>query len=304
LTVCLIIGGTGWGTIYAGEMAQEEQIASEPPAFHEGQMPQAGPEQLDRMLEEIRKTNPQQADELAKLRQENPEAFRAELRKAMRERFAQRMKEQMGEPEGRRMRGQQPMMTPGDNPKGKRPGEGAWIGHGGPEMMREWMEKGHEEYIKWLESNYPDEAAKLKQLKEENPDQYARAVMASGRKYWPIFFASKDNPQLAKVLKEQLAMKEDRNIILRRISQTTDEKEKKELTAELEKIVGRQFDLIVTKKQLAYEDLAKKLEDLKKELEHKKAEVEKWKGKDFKNDQVQKRVNELLSQTEKFEWEN
>ena len=159
LTVCLIIAGTGWGKISAGEMANEEQITPDPPAFHEGQMPQAGPEQLDWMLEQIRKANPQKADELTKLRQENPEAFRGEIHKAFREQFAQRMKEEMEESAQRRMRGQQPMMAPSDNPKGKPPGEGAWMGHGGPEMMREWMEKRHEEYMKWLEANYPDDAA-------------------------------------------------------------------------------------------------------------------------------------------------
>lgn len=304
LAVCLIVAGAGWGKITAGEMANEEQISPEPPAFPGGQMPQMGPEQLDKMLGELRKINPQKADELAKLREENPDAFRVELHKAMREQFEQRMKEQMAEPSRRRQRPEVSPMESGDKPKGQRPGEGAWMGHGGPEMMREWMEKKHEEYINWLETNYPDEAAKLKQLKEENPEQYMRAVMVSGRKYWPIFQASKDNPELARVLKEQLAMKEHRNIILRRIKETTDEKEKKELTAELERIVGRQFDLIVRKKQLAYEDLAKKLEDLKKEVEHKKAEAEKWKSRDFKNEQVKKRVTELLSETEKFEWEN
>ena len=303
LASCLIVAAAGWGQIRAGEMAKEEQVSAEPPPIPGGQMQGRdwpGPEQCDRMLEEIRKTNPQKADELAKLREENPDAFRGELRRVMREQFAQRMKEQTGEAERHRMREPEAPMTPGQRVKG----EGAWMGRGGPEMMREWMEKKHEEYIKWLETYYSDEAAKLKQLKVEDPEQYIRAVMVSGRKYWPILQASKDNPELANVLKEQLALKEGRNGLLRRIQAATDEKQKKELTAELEKVVGRQFDLIVRRKQLAYEDLTKKLEELTKEVEHKKAEVEKWKSRDFRNEQVKKRVNELLSETERFEWEN
>jgi thymidylate synthase len=128
--------------------------------------------------------------------------------------------------------------------------------------------------------------------------------MISGRKYWPIFQASKDNPQLEPVLKEQLTLREKRAELLKQIKATADEKKKKELTGELEKVVGQQFDLIVKRKQLGCEDLAKKLEELKKEVNQKKAEIEQWKGKDFKNGQVKKRVNELLNETERFEWEN
>ena len=171
-------------------------------------------------------------------------------------------------------------------------------------MMQEWMKDKHVEYTIWLATNYPDEAAKLKDLQEKNPEQYMRAVMVSGRKFWPIFQASKDNPQLEPILKEQLTLREKRADLLKQIKATADEKKKKELTGGLEKIVAQQFDLIVKRKQLGCEDLAKKLEELKKEVDQKKAEIEQWKGKDFKSEQVKKRVNELLNETERFEWEN
>jgi hypothetical protein len=170
-------------------------------------------------------------------------------------------------------------------------------------MMHERMQEKGEEYMKWLKENYPDEATKLEQLKEGNPEQYMRAMGISGRKYGPIFQASKDNPQLAAVLKNQLALREKRSELLKQIKATTDEKQKKELTGELEKVVDQQFDLIVKRKQLAFEDLTKKLAQLQKEVDQRKAEVEKWKGKDFKNEQVKQRVTELVNETEKFEWE-
>jgi hypothetical protein len=157
--------------------------------------------------------------------------------------------------------------------------------------------------VKWLKENYPDEATKLEQLKGENPEQYMRAMGISGRKYGRIFEASKDNPQLAAVLKEQMTLKEKRAELLKQIKATTDEKQKKELTAELEQIVGQQFDLIVKRKQMAYEDLTKKLVELQKEVDQRKAEVEKWKSADFKKQQVKQRVDELVNETEKFEWE-
>jgi superfamily II helicase len=125
----------------------------------------------------------------------------------------------------------------------------------------------------------------------------------SGRKYGRIFEASQTNPQLATVLKEQLALKEKRADLVRQIKAATDEKQKKLFTADLEKIVGQQFDMIIKHKQLVCEDLAKKLQDLNKELDKKKADIEKWKNTDFKNQKVKDRVNELLTESEKFEWD-
>ena len=105
-------------------------------------------------------------------------------------------------------------------------------------------------------------------------------------------------------MKQQMELKGKRAELLKQIKATTDEKQKKELTAELEQIVAQQFDLIVKRKQMGYEDLTKKLAELQKEVDQRKAEVEKWKGDDFKKQQVKQRVNELINETEKFEWEN
>jgi hypothetical protein len=199
-----------------------------------------------------------------------------------------------------------------EGPRSEVPGPGAGPGMGcgmpfegaGPGMMRERIQEKTDEYMKCLKENYPDEAAKLEQLKKDNPEQYMRAMMISGKKYGRICQAIKDDPNLAKVLKEQMALKEKRAELLKQIKATTDKKQKEMLMSELEQVVGQQFDLIVKRKQIAYENLAKKLEELQKEVDHKKAEVEKWKGKDFKSEQVKQRVNELVSETEKFEWEN
>ena len=54
---------------------------------------------------------------------------------------------------------------------------------------------------------------------------------------------------LAKVLKGQMELRGKRAELLKQIRATTDEKQKKTLTTELEQIVGQQFDLIVKRKQ-------------------------------------------------------
>ena len=299
LVFCSILALTGWYQAGAAELAKEEQVMMDPQPGPEGPMQgfEPGPEQIERMMAQIRKTNPQKADELVGLREKDPVAFKAELRNLMREQFVKRMAERGGEA-GRWQKG---------GPEGPMPGPGAPAGMGcetppgggGPEMMHGWVQQRNEEYMKWLKVNFPDEATKMEQMKGEDA---GRAMGISWRKYGRIYMA-KDNPQLVAVLKEQMTLKDRRGEILKQIKVTADEKQKKELTGQLEQLVGQQFDLIVKRKQIAYEDLTKKLAELQKEVDQRKAEVEKWKSKDFKNDQVKQRVKELISESEKFEWE-
>jgi len=283
LIACCVLAMTGVSQTKAGELAQEEQIAVAPPG-PDGPMMSKGQfepttEQMNHILAEIKEKNPQEANELAKLREKDPNAFRTELRNHMREQFMSHMRQQP--------QGQMPMMQ----------GPGA-------EFMREKIQEKTDEFLKCLKENYPNEATKLEQIKKDNPEQYMRAMMLAGKKYGPICQAAKDDPNLAKVLKQQLELKGKRTELLKQIGATTDEKQKKTLTAELEQIVGQQFDLIVKRKQMAYEDLTKKLADLQKEVSQRKAEVEKWNGKDFKSQKVKERVTELLNEKEKFEWDN
>jgi hypothetical protein len=300
LVACCVLAMTGLSQTRAGELAQEEQIGIAPPG-HGGPMMGKGqfeptPEQMDHILAEIKEKNPQEANDLAKLREKDPNAFRMELRNHMREQFMSRMMEQRGE-QGKSFENAQGRWQPPQGQMPQTPGPGM-------EMMREKMQEKTDEFLKCLKDNYPDEAAKLEQLKKDNPEQYMRALMISGKKYGGICQAVKDDPNLAKVLKDQMELRNKRTELLKQIKATTDEKQKKTLTTELEQIVGQQFDLIVKRKQMAYEDLTKKLADLQKEVNQKKTEVEKWKSKDFKSQKVKERVTELLNEKEKFEWDN
>ena len=93
-----------------------------------------------RMLERIRQSNPQEAKELEQLREKDPPKFR----QVMRERFAGKM-----HPQPMRhgvMEPQRPLQQPGPG----RP-------EAGKEGIREQMKERHEEYIKWLQKNYPDD---------------------------------------------------------------------------------------------------------------------------------------------------
>ena len=128
-----------------------------------------------------------------------------------------------------------------------------------------------------------------------------RRLWLSKKQYGRIAEATRENPKLAKVLKEDLELKKKRDKLLGRIRAVSDEKKKKELTAQLEEIVGDRFDLIVRRKQIRYEQLRKKLEKLKKQVKQSEAEVEKW--NELKDEKVKERLEELISQTEKFNWD-
>jgi len=128
--------------------------------------------------------------------------------------------------------------------------------------------------------------------------------------------------QLPEILKEDLALKEKRDNLLRKIRAAGESDEKKELIEQLEEVVGNRFGLIIRRKQIAYEQLRQKLEELKKQVEQyetkvnvgpepieyeqlrqkldelrksveqHKAELNKW--KQTKDKQVKKRVEELI----------
>ena len=296
LTVCMLLITAGINPVFAADPNQENKVAPQPlPEMESWQT-----ERTERMLEQVREIDPQKAEELAQLKDKDPNAFRTEVRNFMRERMMDRMGQIMEQNNipGRKPQGRyessvrRGLITP------KGPGfEGR-----GPEMFRQHMQEWGEEFIKWLKDDYPDEAAKIEQLQNGSPE-YNRAMALLGRKFGRIYEASKNNPQLAEVLKEKLALRAQRADLVRQIKTATDEKQKKLLTADLEKTVGLQFDLIIKHKQLVCEDLAGKLKDLNKELDKKKADIEKWKNIDFKNQKVKDRVNELLAESEKFEWD-
>jgi hypothetical protein len=171
-------------------------------------------------------------------------------------------------------------------------------------VIRERMESRRRqmqaEYTEWLEKSYPEEAKKLAESKEKDPNVYIQKFRISMEKYGKIWEASRENPELGEVLKEDLELKEKAEQLVRKIKSAGKEDEKKELTAQLEQTTGRQFDLLVKRKEIAYAQLLKRLEELKKHLEENKAEVTKWKEAKFKEENVKKRVQELISG---FKWD-
>ena len=284
-------------------------------------------ERIERMMKHLAEMDPEKAKELEQLRKEDPEKFKAELRKTMRERWQKGRKgmsredgrKHKGGPEGERSehRGRRegehrgdpdkPMMRrgmPGAPGRGFRGGEGGGYGGGSGFGRRgPGSREMHEEYIKWLEENSPDLAEKLRQMKIVDPERHRRMLMSSFKTHRKIFEASKENPALAKLLKKDMELKDKRNKLLRKLRTATDEEEKKELTQKLEDVLGNRFDIIVKRKQVEYKQLRNKLAQLQKQVNKSEGEVEKWKAPEFKEKNVKAHLDELLSKSSKFKWD-
>jgi hypothetical protein len=254
-------------------------------------------ERIERILSRLRQADPDKADEIEKLRRQDPEKFKAQLRKITRERFGPMRRDRRGHEGGREFR-----------PGSDRPGKGG--PHGGPgeqgrfgPMMRRHSKK-FGEFLEWMQKNYPKQAEKFEhwQKQEHRPARGGHLPPGAGT-YMKIFEASKDNPKLAEVLKQDLQLKKQRTKLLRKIKRAKTDDERNELVTELKEVIGARYDLLVSRKQLEYEQLRARLEELRKKVEESQAEVVKWKDPDYKSKNVQSRTDDLVGGVEKFKWE-
>ena len=91
--------------------------------------------------------------------------------------------------------------------------------------------------------------------------------------------------------------------ILRKLKGTADEEEREQLTAKLQTVISKRFDVILKRKKLAYDQMLRKLRELQKEVKKNKAELDKHKDPDYKNKNVKARLQKLIEQTEEFNWD-
>lgn len=220
-------------------------------------------EVIDRVLEEIKKKKPEKAKELAELRKKDPAKFGEELREHGREHFGKIARE-------------------------------AW------EARRK---EGQEEFLNWLKEEYPEEARSLDTIRASgDAEVYEKKFEIAERKYGHIHRSWRWNPEMGKILKEDLALKELRDEIVERIKGEDKDSKKAELRTNLKRVVARRFDLIVRRKQLAYEELQKRLEELQKLIRESRDDLIKAQDKDYKDENVDKRMKDLLEEKQGFQW--
>ena len=216
----------------------------------------------DRILEALRKRDPKKAREVAALREKDPDEFREELRKHSREEYEKVIRER----------------------------------------MERWRKERRAEFLDFLKKSVPKEAEELAKLKDKDPDLYAKKYDMARRKYERVFEERERNPDLAELLLEDLKLRKRSDDLVMKIKTSKSERDKKRLTAQLERVLSDRYDLIVRRKQMAYERFLRWLEELKKRVEKSKAEIIRAKKREVKIENIKKRMKTLLEGAEGFDW--
>jgi hypothetical protein len=220
-------------------------------------------EEVDRVLEELKKRDPKQAKELTRLREKDPEKFRAELRDQAREEY------------GRAVR----------------------------EKIEKWREQRRVEFLDWIGKNVPKELEELTKLEKKDADLYSKKYELLRRKYDHIFNESRRSPELAEVLLEDLQLQKKRDEIIKKIKSSKNDEQRQKLTAQLEEIVALRYDLIVRRKQITYERLLKWLDELQERIKKSRAEIVDAQKKEIKERNVKERTRQLLEERKGFRWD-
>jgi hypothetical protein len=215
-------------------------------------------EEINRIMKSIKESDPEKAKELEKMRKEDPNGFKSELREHGRDEFNKIVLERIDK----------------------------------------WIKQMREEFLKWLDENFPRVAQELKKLLP-TPDLYLKKYGIIREKYWWIFEVDRRNPERGEVLKEKLKLADWRDRLLRQIRGAKNEKKKKELINKLREAVSRRFDLSVREKQIAFKRLRERLEDLRKRMEESQAEIKKLEDPKVRKKNIDERIDYLLKQMKK-----
>lgn len=261
----------------------------EPPVLEE---PWSG-RRLDTFLSRLEQEDPNRAAQLRELRQSNPEQFQEEIRTEIQRLFRSAERplspESIARPQG--------PLGPGRGPEGAG-SAGPGIGPGS--RWLEHLQRRHEEFIQWLEKNNPELAVELEQIRDKDPGLYFTRVMEARRRYDPIIDTEKRNPELARVLLEDLAMQKQRDELLKKL-RGTEGPQRERYLKELKTLVSQRFDLIVRKKTLQYQELEARLKRLQEEIEKRRSEINKLQAS--KEQAVEEHLKELTAQAGKIPWD-
>jgi hypothetical protein len=220
-------------------------------------------EVADRIMRGIEQRDPAKAKQLAELRKKDPEKFKAELGRHGRQEIEQISRER----------------------------------------LEAWRKRWKADFVQWLKESYPQEEKDLAELQEKDPQLYVKRYEHLLARYGHIFEADRDNPELGAVLKEDLELKIRRDQLLARMRREKSDARRQAIGADLQEVVSRRYDLIVRRKEIAYEHLLKKLEGLQAFLKESKEEIVKSRDNKVRQENIRKRLETLTEDQKRFKWD-
>jgi hypothetical protein len=246
-----------------GDDIWQDEEPGRGPGRGRGRRPELTEEEVNRIMEDLKKRDPEKAKELEDLRQKDPEKLRAQLREHNKEEFDKIMKER----------------------------------------MEKWWQERRAEFLKWLEEKVPKEARELAKLKERDTEIYQKKYDLTWRKYERIYDTQRRNPELAEIQLADLRLQERRDELIEKIKAAENEEEKKKLVSQLEEVVSDRYDSIIKRKQAMYEWLLRRLERLQKRVNESKNEIAKLRDEQVKIENVKERMKQLTEGTTKIKWD-
>ncbi|MBN1815783.1 MAG: hypothetical protein JW828_00390 [Sedimentisphaerales bacterium] len=237
-------------------------------------------DQVEAILGQLKTSQPKRAEELEKLRKEDPIKFALEIRQiAQRQMQEQARQKETAEPK-----------RPGSTTRTERVEDTTRT-----DRWRDYLVDRLEEYMSWLEKNFPQQAAELNALSQSDPEEFVNKVAVSRRRYEPIMRAQQRSPKLAEALKADAELQDRRDMLLEKIA-TAKEQERAPLIEELTEIVGNRFDIIIQKRLIKFEELELKIEQMRQSLEMEKRQLQELVNQ--KPQSTRERVAELVKAVE------
>jgi hypothetical protein len=181
---------------------------------------------------------------------------------------------------------------------------------GRPEMeqiIRERFEarrlERNAKFVEWLKANYPKEEQTLATLKDRSPQLYISMFDRLLKEYGYIYEADSSNPEMGAVLKEDRELKKRADNLCRQLRREKSEAKRQALGAELQDVIAKRYDLIVRRKEIAYEQLLRKLDELHKQVRDSKDEIAIWRKPEIKQENVKQRIQALTDSRVRFKWD-
>jgi hypothetical protein len=218
---------------------------------------------INRIMKGIQQRDPAQAKQLGELRQKNPEQFKAQIREQGQTELDQIIRERL---DARR-------------------------------------QERNTKFIEWLKANYPGDEQALAKLKEGDPQLYIAGFDRLMKQYGYIFEADASSPELGRVLKEDFELKKREDELCKQIRNEKSEAKRQTLGAEFQDVVAKRYDLLVRRKEIAYEQLLKKLDELHKQVRESKDEIGQWRDPKIKQENVKQRTKDRTGNKVRFKWD-
>jgi hypothetical protein len=158
-------------------------------------------------------------------------------------------------------------------------------------------------FVEWLKANYPKEEQTLTSLKERSPQLYISAFDRLWKEYGYIYEADTSSPEMGTVLKEDRELRKRADALYKQIRDEKSEAKRQALGIELQDVIAKRYDLIVRRKEIAYEQLLKKLDELHRQVRESKDEIAKWRDPKIKQENVNQRIQDLTNKKVRFKWD-